>query len=205
MDTPACPRCAQSVAPFGVQDGTCAQCRGLGSPLECVVRAGPYRERFALALRRFKFGGQEDLDRFFSDALIERLRARDWIGSLDAVTAVPTCWRHALTRRHYVPLVIARRVASSLRVPLEPLLRRRFGPHQLGLTRSERPQNVRGVFRIVPRTQLAGAAILLVDDVATTASTLTECARTLRRSGAAKVYGAVLARVASDAQPLADI
>ena len=44
--------------------------------------------------------------------------------------------------------------------------------------------------------------VLLVDDVFTTGTTVSECARVLRRAGAAKVYVATVARTLKlEAQP----
>ena len=41
---------------------------------------------------------------------------------------------------------------------------------------------------------LKGRTVILVDDVATTGNTLNECSRVLKRAGAEKVIGIVLAR-----------
>jgi predicted amidophosphoribosyltransferase len=56
---------------------------------------------------------------------------------------------------------------------------------------------VRGAFSIDPKkaNQLAGATVILVDDVYTTGATLNACARVLKRAGAGKVIAVTLARV----------
>lgn len=60
-------------------------------------------------------------------------------------------------------------------------------------TRTERQQELRGAFAMATGAEVAGANILLVDDIMTTGTTLTECARTLKRAGARRVYAFVLA------------
>ena len=77
------------------------------------------------------------------------------------------------------------------------LVRRKRTPSQGGLNRTERRRNVRGAFVVRPgRTaHVQGARVLLVDDVLTTGATVSECAKALRRAGAAAVDIAVLARV----------
>ena len=65
---------------------------------------------------------------------------------------------------------------------------------QIGLTRAQRIENVHGAFRVAHLNRVAGRAILLVDDVLTTGTTASECARILRKAGAEKVWVATVAR-----------
>ena len=65
---------------------------------------------------------------------------------------------------------------------------------QTGLTRHQRRENLRGAFRVRVAEKIAGAQIVLVDDVFTTGTTVSECARMLRRAGANKIWVATVAR-----------
>ena len=70
----------------------------------------------------------------------------------------------------------------------------RDNPAQSGLSGAgARRDNVRGVYRIREGAQVAGKRFLLVDDVLTTGSTLSECAATLLAAGAAGVVSCALA------------
>lgn len=60
-------------------------------------------------------------------------------------------------------------------------------------TRAERQRELRGAFALAADADAAGRDILLVDDIMTSGATLTECARTLKRAGARRVYAFVLA------------
>jgi ComF family protein len=74
------------------------------------------------------------------------------------------------------------------------LMRRRETQSQTGLTRHQRGENIRGAFVVAKPRKVKGREILLVDDVFTTGTTVSECARILRRAGASKVFVATVAR-----------
>jgi len=74
------------------------------------------------------------------------------------------------------------------------LERRRPTVSQIGLTRPQRSQNIRGAFRVVHLNRVSGRNVLLVDDGLTTGTTASECARVLRKAGAKQVWVATVAR-----------
>jgi ComF family protein len=84
----------------------------------------------------------------------------------------------------------------GIRFELNPHLleRRRVTQSQIGLTQQQRRANLRGAFKVVKPEKIAGREILLVDDVFTTGTTVSECARVLRRAGAAEIWVATVAR-----------
>jgi ComF family protein len=65
---------------------------------------------------------------------------------------------------------------------------------QIGLTRPQRRDNLRGAFRVAHLSQVKGAKVVIVDDVLTTGVTASECAHVLRRAGAENVWVAIVAR-----------
>jgi ComF family protein len=78
---------------------------------------------------------------------------------------------------------------------LRPVLDRiRDTQSQIGLSRHDRRENLRGAFAVTTPAAIRGRQVLLVDDVFTTGTTVSECARVLRRAGAEKVYVATVAR-----------
>jgi predicted amidophosphoribosyltransferase len=91
-------------------------------------------------------------------------------------------------------LEIARVVAGRTGIPLLPLACRKVvdTPPQATLPWKERAKNVRRAF--VCDAGLRDKRIAVVDDVLTTGATLNELARVLRRAGAIRVDGWVVAR-----------
>jgi len=83
---------------------------------------------------------------------------------------------------------------EGLQLSPDVLERKRETQSQIGLSRHQRRENMRGAFAVAQRLEVAGREILVVDDVFTTGTTVAECARVLRRAGASKVYVATVAR-----------
>ena len=93
---------------------------------------------------------------------------------------------------------------ANARLPVEPdaLKRVRATPQQVGLSKTQRADNVQGAFRVPPefKAQVAGRRLILVDDVLTSGATVDTCARALLRAGAAHVDVLVFARVVAPAR-----
>jgi len=85
---------------------------------------------------------------------------------------------------------------AGLELVLKPeiLLRRRATESQTRLSREQRQRNMRGAFAVVRPDEVHNREVLLVDDVLTTGTTASECARLLRRAGATRVWVATVAR-----------
>ncbi len=74
------------------------------------------------------------------------------------------------------------------------LERIRFTTTQTAFDRAERMENLRDAFRLRKKVDVRGWRVLLIDDVLTTGSTLSECARVLKAGGALSVHAATAAR-----------
>jgi predicted amidophosphoribosyltransferase len=80
-------------------------------------------------------------------------------------------------------------------LPARPILERvRYTTTQTAYDRAERMENLHGAFRLRKNKDVRGLHVLLIDDVLTTGSTLSECARVLRAAGAVSVHAATAAR-----------
>ncbi len=88
--------------------------------------------------------------------------------------------------------LVARGVSSFLGIPYSDcLVKIKDNPEQHFLSNSGRKSNVKGVYRL-SGTDIKDKKVLLIDDIVTTGSTISECAKVLR-SGGAEVYCAAVA------------
>ena len=85
-------------------------------------------------------------------------------------------------------------LGAALQLDSRSLVRRRETRSQIGLSRHQRRENMRGAFAVPHPPSVEGREILLVDDVLTTGATAAECARVLLRAGVRRVWVATVAR-----------
>ena len=141
--------------------------------------------------------GRRLFGRWLSDA------GRELLADADVVVPVPLSRLRLIWRRFNQSALLAQEVARLNRLPYRPLalVRTRRTRPQPGLSRRERETNVRGAFEVSPKhaTDIAGRAVLLIDDVVTTGATVGACARSLKGAGARRVDVLALALVTDHA------
>lgn len=193
---PFCEVCSQ---PYdGAIDGpfSCSNCLGDAFDFECAV--SPYRSRGPVRemIHRFKYDRQYHLRRPLGVLLCrtmddERIRRQP----ADALVPVPLHPRRERDRGFNQAEALCQVLGGHTGLPVWPALRRvRFTETQTHFAREERRHNLRDAFTIHPRRTVTGKHLLLVDDVFTTGSTVQECAKVLRRAGAASVRVVTVAR-----------
>jgi predicted amidophosphoribosyltransferase len=85
----------------------------------------------------------------------------------------------------------------EIMVSTKALLRNKYTIPQMQIKNNlQRKTNIKGSFSLNKdcKNLIKNKNILLVDDIATTGSTLFECTKILKKKGAKKVYGIVLAK-----------
>jgi predicted amidophosphoribosyltransferase len=86
-------------------------------------------------------------------------------------------------------------LARQIGIPYaDALLRVRSTLPQVGLTDSQRQENLRKAFRCISLQRVSGQRILLIDDVMTTGATAASAARALLEDGALRVSVLTVAR-----------
>ncbi len=159
---------------------------------ERTVAVFYYEDNVREAVLRYKFGGQMQYSRAFGRLLAMKAAELDF----DLICHVPVSRARRRERGYDQAQKLAAAVGRELgSKPRNILKKTRNNPAQSGIKSPEqRRANVLGVYRVLDRESVQGKKILLIDDVATTGATLSECCRTLKDAGAAQVSCAVLAK-----------
>ena len=144
-------------------------------------------------LLRFKLNHSPWLAEAIGEQMVSFLRSRAL--GFSAATFVPLSRKRELERGYNQAELLAREIGKRLEIPAMPLLRRsRKTKVQSRLKAEERAENLIDAFAVMHKEQaMRGQRILLVDDVATTGTTILQCAKPLQEAGAS-VAAIVFAR-----------
>jgi predicted amidophosphoribosyltransferase len=170
---------------------TCPTCHA-ESPLRAVYAAARYEGGAKDIVWKLKFGRARAAAGEMGEILAIRMARHDMRGCV--VTHVPTVSARARQHGYDQAALVAKAFAAKMQLPYIPLLARTGKHKQVGASKAVRAQQLSGDFHAIRRRRIAGARILLVDDVITTGATLEACAHELLRAGAARMDGAVFAQ-----------
>ena len=186
---------------------TCPVCRRIDRPFGRAVAYGSYDGGLRELIHLLKYNGVRPAAAVLGRMLAEAIGALEssleqprLFGQPIAVVPVPLYKTKFRQRRFNQAELIAKAALKSLPAPANfelvsgVLLRTRDTRSQIGLTSHQRRENLRGAFTVARATEIIGREVLLVDDVYTTGTTATECARVLRRAGASQIWVATAAR-----------
>jgi competence protein ComFC len=186
---PACQACGLPL----YRPGLCPTCNDSYPPFDSLrswaVFEGPIRH----ALHSLKYRRNVALGDALARNLVEYVKKLGW--QVDLVVPVPLGRQRMKDRGYNQAGLLAMPVAIIQNWQYSPnaLIRVRETRSQVGLTETERKENISNAFRADP-ARVSGKVILLMDDIATTGSTLAACSDAMRNAGAKTVYALTLAR-----------
>jgi len=188
---PPTKNCCKKCGDFLVED-SCPHCSSNHFMFESIVSLGIYRTSLRQAILQLKFHRNLGLGDEFAPHLKQLLHLTGW--DIDQVIPVPVSAQRRKERGFNQAEILAYPLALSTNLPYssKALLKTKEAHSQIGLSFSERMQNIQEAFKASSIVQ--NKNILLVDDVITTGATLNSCTQALLIAGAKKVYGLSLAR-----------
>ena len=140
----------------------------------------------------FKLDKAVNLVDVFKDDIYKKLLSITDVNKIDVVTAVPMHRSTKRSRGYNQADIISKAVSKVINKPANSklLIKQSSDVAQHKLNRYEREKAVKGLFSADEKHkgEIDGKTILLCDDIITTGSTLNECARILKDSGAKYVF-----------------
>lgn len=193
---PFCSKCSEPFAGEITNPFDCANCAHRKLYFDAAISGFRSRGIARRVILDFKYGRKAHLRHLVGSWLFaalqdDRIRDREF----DLIIPVPLHPARQRERGFNQAALLADLVSRKLSIPACPLLQRiRYTTTQTAFDRAERMENLRGAFRLRKKADVQQLRVLLIDDVLTTGSTLSECARVLKGAGATSVHAATAAR-----------
>lgn len=205
------PKCKCCGYPFEINLGNdysalgeqrCGACQKVERSFDKAVSALRYDDDSRQMVIGFKHHDRVEYAAYFTKLLSQAGAALFY--DVDMIIPVPLHKKRLLSRRYNQSALLSRLLAREHAIEhnVKLLERTKNTPPQQG-NLSKRFKNVKGAFKVGPdhKNAIKNKTILLIDDVYTTGSTAENCARSLKKAGAAKVYVLTVFRVISPQNP----
>jgi ComF family protein len=198
ITSPRCPRCSRPIHTRNGTDQLCGVCRIQKRPvLSRVIAGAEYPGSVQQLIHQYKYRRHQYLSVPLAEIICHNADLTDVLAETDWLVPIPLHWTRARWRGFNQARTLARHISKRFTVPVLPKRNfkrvRRTAP-QVQLNAANRSSNIKNAFKVFHPELIKGARLALVDDVLTTGATATECARTLKRAGAANVTLIVIGR-----------
>ncbi len=214
-----CVNCGDEVDRFGICDKcvklltlipspTCEICGGENSGkgkvcIECKGRHFEFVKNYSLfsyiadvrsKIISFKQNSNKAIGEMFAYFIADRYDRIIAEHNIDIVIPVPISVDRLKSRKFNQSEVLCSQISERDKVNNSILVRVKDTPHQTGLSRLNREENLKNSFKVMDKKIVKGKSILIVDDIYTTGATLNACARSLKDAGAKEIFALTLAR-----------
>ena len=195
---PLCTICGVPFESLSEEDHICEACLRRRPYYDRLCAPYTYEGMIMDAVHQLKYKGKTHLARSLGLMLGSFAEKKGCDIHDFLIMPVPLHPKKLRERRFNQSLLLARSmsVVEELDIDCLSLRRLKNTKPQTVLSSREREKNVRNAFGIAEAKSLKGKKILLVDDVATTGSTMNECASVLKKAGCDSVLCLALARTA---------
>lgn len=173
------------------RSSTCIECKDREYSFDTNHAILHYIGEVQQKIIAFKQGGKKYYGEDFA-LLIER-KYNELLEEIDIIVPVPIN-DNRLKERGFNQSEILCKDLPEDKVNKNILKRVKDTPHQTGLSRDNRQENLLDGFEVIDKDVIKNKTILIVDDIYTTGSTLNECAKILKNNGAKSIIGLTLAR-----------
>ena len=151
-----------------------------------------HKKPVSQSIYQFKFHNQRSFGKYYAKEMVSQHKGTLHSLNTDIIIPIPLHSKKRRKRGYNQAEIVAKEIGKLLAIPVdEKILERTQDTNpQKTLDPQKRRKNIRTAFEVRKEKSemLRGKAVLLIDDIYTTGSTMDEAARILKKAGAEKVY-----------------
>ncbi len=172
------------------------KCKGEDLHYDGAMSTLYYKEEVKNGIVAFKVKNGINFAEYYSFYIAKKLKDSGIASEIDGIICVPMHKEKTVERNYNQSEIFAKIVAKRLKIRYynKVLIKKFNNVAQHTLSAEDRKIAVKDLFLVKNKNEILGKNILICDDVLTTGSTLSECAKVLKENGASKVYVATIAR-----------
>ena len=147
-----------------------------GTPIQDLIHELKYKSKFGVGIYLGNLVGKYGKERITG-----------WHAQV--IVPIPLHGLKKASRGYNQSYYLAKGVAEIIPIKIKEIIKRKkFTVSQTTLSHKERQANVSGAFKIKRFADVKGKRIILIDDVITTGSTVSEAAKALKENGASEIF-----------------
>ena len=191
IQSPICKKCGQPI--LTTQHDFCKSCSDHMPSFSQLRSVTIYDGAIRNAILKMKFHRDFGISEFLGQLLVDLYIKLNW--NIDLIIPVPLSSERQKTRGFNQSYRLALPISLYTKIPIDTkaLYRTINTQTQSDLPKNERFKNVKNAFESNANL-IQNKNILIIDDVATTSSTINACSIALLKNGAKSVFGITVAR-----------
>lgn len=144
----------------------------------------------------YKFNDKPYLNELFVKIILKNEKICGKIKKYDIIIPVPIHKKRKNERGYNQSELIARKLAENLKLELvtESLIKQKNTLPQSALSKKQRKENIKEVYKIQNRQKIENKKVILLDDIYTTGATTEECSKLLKQNGAKEILVLTIAK-----------
>lgn len=156
-----------------------------------------YKDKIRNLILDYKFNEKSYLYKLFSKIIIKNEKICGILKKYDIITPVPIHKKRKKQRGYNQSELIAKQIAlniQNLKYENDILQKIKNTLPQSSLTKKQRKENVKNVYKLVNKEKIKNKKIIIFDDIYTTGSTLNAISKILKENGAKEIIVLTIAK-----------
>jgi len=178
-------------------DSLCLDCKKYNRYFDFARSIGVFNHVLRTSIHLLKYYREKKLVKPLGRLLIEFIcKNKLLFQKIDFIIPVPLHKEKIKERGFNQSLLLALEIGNYFNIPVKPdcLIKGKITASQVRLSKTERRFNLKKAFLVKASESLKKKNILLIDDVFTTGSTVSECSKELKNAQVNNIYVLTLAR-----------